>query len=212
MKTTVKTISLKILLVFATFFITLLLFPRSESRAQSTASLYFSPSTRSVGVNQTFTMTIYVNPGGQAINAVTANFTYPTDKLSVVSISGNSTNFPTVAEETYSSGTVFESRGTSGSVSTTVQVATITFRALQTGTATLTFTNDAAVTRVSDSTNILGTKTGATITIGTLPNSGIIDRFDTIFVFIVATLLIFVGTGAFMQYRHDHNQLKLIDD
>ena len=51
------------------------------------ASLYFSPSSGSYSIGQTFTVSVYVSSSNQAINAASGVISFPQDKLQVVSLS-----------------------------------------------------------------------------------------------------------------------------
>ena len=104
------------------------------------ASLYLSPSSGSFPEGSTFTVSLYVNTGGQAVNAVQADLTFPRDKLQVVSPStGNSFIRTWVTQPSYSNtdGTLhFAGAIPSPGISTNAGlVSTITFRATDTGTA-----------------------------------------------------------------------------
>ena len=55
------------------------------ARAQTGASLYLGPVTGSFAVGDTFTVSLYLNTGGQPVNAVEADLAFPPNKLQVVS-------------------------------------------------------------------------------------------------------------------------------
>ena len=55
------------------------------ARAAGSASLYVGPSSGTFTVGSTFTVSIYVNTGGQFVNAVEANLSFPPNMLQVVS-------------------------------------------------------------------------------------------------------------------------------
>lgn len=199
-----KKLSVKfnILLIFIALFLTLSVEPVN---AQS-ASLYFSPSTRSVGLNQSFSISIMINTGGVAVNGVTADFTYPAARLEVVSIDSSSSEFSIQAEEDYTSaGTVYISRAISGgnSFTGTGVVAVVNFRSTTSGTSTLSFTNDAIITSASENpTNVLGTTQTATITAGSIPATGLLDEFSfdsMVGIFITLIGLLSLATLAYIQ-------------
>ena len=58
----------------------LLLLP---AHANAAASLYLAPSSGSFTIGSTFTVSVYVNTGGQAVNAVEANLSFPDLNLSI---------------------------------------------------------------------------------------------------------------------------------
>ena len=67
-------------------------------RAQN-GSLYFSPSSGTVSVGQTFSLVIRVNTGGVAINAAEGSVVFDEQKLSVVSVSKSGSIFTIWANE-----------------------------------------------------------------------------------------------------------------
>jgi hypothetical protein len=54
--------------------------------AAGPASLYFTPSSGSYTAGTNLAVQVYTNTGGQGVNAVQADFTYPTTKLQVSSV------------------------------------------------------------------------------------------------------------------------------
>lgn len=197
----------KIIIVFSQL-IAFLIITVIPVNAQNT-TLYFSPSSTSVELNQSFAITIMINTGGDAVNGVTADFTYPSERLEVVSIDSSTSDFSIQAEEDYSSaGTVYISRAISGgdSLTGTGVVAIVNFRATTAGTSTLAFTDDAIVTSASeDPTNVLGSTETATITSGsgTLPVAGLFDKPVLLFGIAIALLLISIGFVGILQYLKD---------
>ncbi|MBN2016384.1 hypothetical protein JW766_06175 [Candidatus Dojkabacteria bacterium] len=175
------------------------------------ASLYFSPSSQSVSLNQEFSVQVMINTSGVNVNGVTADFTFPTDRLQVVSIDDADSEFTQELESTFSGGTVYISRGTPGgeSFNGTGNVATVNFRATGSGTATLEFTSDATVTDTG-ANNVLGSTSSATIASGSLPAAGVFDRPVTIIIGAFALILICIGVIAILQYKKEKNhQLEL---
>ncbi|MBM4402204.1 MAG: hypothetical protein FJ044_03100 [Candidatus Cloacimonetes bacterium] len=152
------------LLLFTFYF---LLFTFSARAAGATLSL--SPATKSVVNGQTFSLEIRVNTGGESINTVTANLTYPTDKLRAQSVDTAGSfvtiwfenNIGTASGEVRLTGSL-PTPGTSGS---NLLFATVNFVALNTGTANVEFTNSSAVYRNSDNSDILGSTQDGTYTI-----------------------------------------------
>ena len=107
-------------------------------------TLLISPSSGTYAQGQTFSARIMVTSQIQAVNAISATLSYPTDKLQVVSISKNSSILNLwVKEPSYSN-----SAGTlslegivlnPGFLGTNGPVLTVTFKVLGTGSATLKF-------------------------------------------------------------------------
>ncbi|RJO59463.1 hypothetical protein C4546_02090 [Candidatus Parcubacteria bacterium] len=114
------------------------------------ASLLFSPASGSFTVGSTFNVSIQVNTGGKAINAVKADIKFPPTKLQVVNPSAG-TSFISiwVDQPTYSNvaGTISFQGGLPNPGITTNAgiVSTITFRAISPGPAKLTFVDTSRV-------------------------------------------------------------------
>ena len=135
----------------------------------ASASLSLSPASTSAVIGSSFNIGIYVNTGGNNVNAVQANLTYPANQLDFVSIS-SSAAFGVDAQSTGGGGSVTIARGNIQPVSGNQLVATVRFKAkVSTGTATISFRDGTSV--VSGSTGILGagaTK-GATVALKPVP-------------------------------------------
>src|SRR3989338_6500185 len=133
----------------------LLVFPQ-EAQAQ-TASLYFSPATATIKQGETVWITVMVNTGGEAANAVAAYFSYPQNIVEAVSVDKTGSIMTLFAEESAGSGIVQISGGRPTPGFTGVQkIASVGFRAkTSSGLATLAFSPDAAVLSNSTNQNIL---------------------------------------------------------
>ncbi|MDO8715767.1 MAG: cohesin domain-containing protein [Dehalococcoidales bacterium] len=122
--------------------------------AQSGASLSLSPTSGTFTVGSTFTVSVILNTGGQAINAIEANLSFPPDKLQVVSpligtsIIGIWTNQPQFDNQ---KGTLRFQGGIPDPGITTSRgvVANITFRVKSVGTASMKFL-DSSKTLLND--------------------------------------------------------------
>jgi hypothetical protein len=140
-----------------------------HSAEAATISMRANPVTVSPG--SAVTVSVVVNSEGAAINDVSGTVQFPTSLLNVVAVTKNTATFPLwIADPSYSNtaGTVtFEggvpNPGYTGSYGT---VLTITFRAINAGTANVTFSSDTAV-RANDGlgTDVLDGQQGATIAI-----------------------------------------------
>ncbi|MBI4085097.1 MAG: hypothetical protein HY432_01140 [Candidatus Liptonbacteria bacterium] len=118
--------------------------------AEAAASLYLAPPSGTFTLGSTFTVSIYVNTGGQAINAIEANLSFPADKLQVVSpTTGKSLIQIWVAQPSYSNidGTLkFQGAIPTPGINTDAGLlSTITFRVKSIGTATLRILDDSKV-------------------------------------------------------------------
>lgn len=127
------------------------------------ASFTLSPSTASPGMGQSFLVSVNINTGGEPVNAVEVTLSFPADKLKANSIGGGA--FDVNAESSIASGTVRISKGKlPPAVVGSARIATVSFTALSTGTATISASG--LVLRESDSSNILGSGAAAAVNIG----------------------------------------------
>ncbi len=209
----------KVILLISLFTFHFSLFTFQAQAAGATLSL--SPITKSVTNGQTFSVEIRVDTGNESINTVTANLTYPTDKLRAQSVDTSGSfitiwfenNIATASGEIRLTGSL-PTPGTSG---TSLLFATINFVSLNTGTANVEFANSSAVYRNSDNSDILGSTQNGTYTItdttptptpttiitptisptptisqGNLPDVGV--EMPTIILFIFAIASVFFGS------------------
>ncbi len=137
-------------LVVAGFFIFSLFFV-FPAQANASASLYVQPVGGTFTLGGTFDVSVYVNTGGQAVNAVEANLKFSPDKLQVVSpTTGKSLVQVWVAQPTYSNeeGTIkFQGTVPTPGINTDAGlISTVTFRVRNVGTATV---------RILDSSSVL---------------------------------------------------------
>jgi len=166
------------------FFGVLLLLPpfllgvRRVRAEESSVRLYLSPKTESVTVGDTFDLSLYVDTGGQTVNAIEAELAFPPDKLQIVAPSvGKSVLDVWVGQPTYSNinGTI-GFRGTilnPGLKTQSGLISTMTFRVRSTGKAVITFTNGSKVLlNDGKGTNVLSDSSGATLTLILPPPRG----------------------------------------
>jgi hypothetical protein len=134
--------------------------------AAGAASLYFAPASGSYTAGSTLSVQVMVNTAGESVNAVQADFTYPTSRLQFASIDATGSAFDVAASGTGGGGSVSIARGKIGTVTGTALVATVRFTVLSSaGSAALAFQGSSAVVRSSDNTNVLGSTPGATYTV-----------------------------------------------
>ncbi|MBI3588896.1 MAG: hypothetical protein HY093_00570 [Candidatus Liptonbacteria bacterium] len=117
----------------------------------SSASLSLAPATGTFTVGSTFTVSLFLNTGGQAVNAIEANLNFPTDKLQVVAPSaGKSLIHVWINQPTYSNidGSLkFQGAIPNPGINTeSGLISTVTFRVKQVGVATV---------KISDSSRVL---------------------------------------------------------
>lgn len=142
------------------------------SLASAAATLTLSPSTKSVKVGDSVSLSILFDTGAETVSSVKASITFPVSLLSVEtdSIVTTGSAITDFKETIYSnlSGTVDISGNTSTSGSQKL-LANIKFKTKAVGTANLSFDSDSKIIRASDSKDILslpGSK-GGTYTIAT---------------------------------------------
>lgn len=134
------------------------------------ASLYFSPSSGSYYKGDTFQISLFVNSSDQAMNAAQATVSFPTDKISVISVSTRNSIFSLMVESpTFSN--VNGSAGFSGIVlnpgytGKSGRLVTINFSAKTLGKATITVGGAQVLANDGVGTNILTGRGSATVNI-----------------------------------------------
>lgn len=142
------------------------------------ASFYLGPATGSFAVGDTFTVSVYLNTGGQAVNAVEADLSFPPDKLQVVSpATGTSFIQIWVNQPSYSNragtlsfvGTV----PTPGINANAALLSTVTFRVVNTGTAVVKFLDTShALLNDGQGTDVLSQTTAGVYTLTVPPPAG----------------------------------------
>jgi hypothetical protein len=137
------------------------------------ASLYISPATKTVSVGQDFTLSAYVSSPDQAMNAASGDISFPSDKLQVLSISkANSVMNLWIRDPSFTNSEAggdvhFEgvvlNPGFTGAAGNLI---TITFQAVGTGDAPVTFSSGAVLANDGNGTNILTAMEPGDVTIG----------------------------------------------
>ena len=135
------------------------------------ASLFLSPNSGTFSVGQVFTVNVKVNSGGSpGINAADGTVKFDADYLKVLSVSTQSSIFllwttqpkfsNTLGTITFGGGTPQPYTGSAGTI------FSITFKALKSGSAKVSFSNASVLAADGKGTNILGGTSGASFTIG----------------------------------------------
>lgn len=141
--------------------------PQSALASPGGASLYLSPASGTFTIGSTFTISVFVNTGGENVNAVEADLRFPPTMLQVVSpTAGGSVVAVWVANPTYSnSDGVINFKGgipTPGINTNAGLISTITFRVKSLGTAVISFSDSSKILRDDGrGTNILASTSGA---------------------------------------------------
>jgi len=147
--TNTKPINTKILLVLLSFvFVFISGLPTMVQAAG--ASLYLSPNSGTFYVGSTFDVSIFVNTGGEDINAIQADLKFDSKKLQIASpTAGKSFISVWISQPTYSNieGTAFFQGGipTPGINTSAGLVSTITFRVIAPGETTIYFLDSSRV-------------------------------------------------------------------
>jgi hypothetical protein len=119
----------------------------------------------SVGVGGSLIVAIYMNGGGNAVNAVEADLNYPSSKLQYVGFSASGTAFEITATNGSSDGVVNIARGTTSTVSGSGLVGTVTFRGLAgSGSASISFAGSSSL--VADGNAVPFNPSGVSVTLG----------------------------------------------
>lgn len=130
------------------------------------AVLYITPASGNLTNGNTLIVTIRENSFSDAVNAVQANFSYPTNRMTFQSISTSSSAFTTTIQSDGGSGSVQIGVGILGSsVTGDREVARVTFTLTGAGAAALAFTAGSGIARASDSIDICKSRRGSNYTI-----------------------------------------------
>lgn len=138
----------------------------------ASATLSLSPSSSSVKVGSSVTVTAYINTGGDRINAAEATINYPADLLQYVSNSTGGSIFTFWTSPPSSSSTATSFGGglaTPGYEGTRGKIISLSFKAKKQGTANLSITGGKILADDGYGTNIFAGGNGTSITIGTTP-------------------------------------------
>lgn len=131
----------------------------------ASATLSLSPASGSVSQGSELVVTVRMNSGGEPVNGVQANLTYPANLLDFIRI-GSTSAFSVVAENSGGGGSVQIGRGALPAVSGSQSVATVRFRAkVNAGTATINFADSSQVVSGNSNQNILTGKSGGNYTL-----------------------------------------------
>jgi hypothetical protein len=136
------------------------------------ATLSLSPAARTVSVGQTFTATIEVSSAGQAMNAVSADISFPSDKVRVLSVSQTNSvvNFwvqnPSFSNDQNGGDVNLQGVVLSpGFTGVSADVVDIVFQAVAPGTANVSFSSGSVLANDGAGTNILTSMSGSVFTI-----------------------------------------------
>ena len=147
-------------------FLGLLTFINPTPVHSATAKMYLSPASKTVNVGVKFTVAVRIDSGSVKVNAVQANLSYPASKLDFVSISAGGTAFPAALEESGGAGSVKIARMLpADSVKGDKLVVSVTFKAKNEGSASVSYIAGSYIVRSSDNQEEPSTKSPGTYTI-----------------------------------------------
>jgi hypothetical protein len=144
----------------------------SSNNVVGSAKLYIKPANNSVATGGTMTFEVWVDTGGDPVNAVQANLTYPADKYDFSTIDSKDSAFEVQAMSTGGNGKINIARGHIGDIKGPALVAKVSLIAKSSkGDADVAFVAGSAVVRSTDQKDILKDKTGGTfkVSIGSSP-------------------------------------------
>jgi len=141
--------------IFLVFVFSFLIFSSADA-----ATLYFSPSSGSFNVGQTFSVSVYVSSPDQAMNAASGVISFPADKLEVVSLSKSGSIFSFwVQEPTFSNDAgIINFEGivlNPGFTGASGKILTVNFRIKTAGSALVSFSFGSVLANDGKGTNIL---------------------------------------------------------
>lgn len=160
----------KIKLTKLTFFIVAFVASFLFADFTKAASLYFSPNNPSFRVGDTFQVSLFVSSPDQSMNAAQAVINFPTDKLSMISVSTKNSIFSLMVENP-----TFSNQGGTAGFSGIVlnpgytgksgRLVTLNFLAKQTGKANLSVGSAQVLANDGVGTNILTSRGTTAVTI-----------------------------------------------
>jgi hypothetical protein len=162
-----KRLGLVSIVLFAVVGSYFLLRANAAPRSQPAVTLYVTPQSQQLRVNEMLTATVRLNTNGQSVIATQANLSYPSDKLEFVSIDGAGGAFEIQAENTGGGGSIHMARGSFNPInSPDALIGKVTFKAIRTGRhINVNFSSESIVARADDGVNILAKTTGGQYTV-----------------------------------------------
>lgn len=142
----------------------------SKPHAATNATLSLSPASKSLTQGQTYSFQIRENSGTDTVNGVQANITYDASKLQYVGMSETASAFGLVVQTNSATAGLLQLARAVNPGDPPVQgdqlVTTVKFKSkVPSGSTTLSFAAGSQVASSVDNTNILGTTSGANLTL-----------------------------------------------
>nr|MBP7834695.1 hypothetical protein [Candidatus Saccharibacteria bacterium] len=134
----------------------------ATSSSKPAPSVYVSPFNKTIQPGQTFTVEVRTNSGNTNVNAVNAEFTYPTNLVDFVSFDYTGSAYGIAAVSSGTNGKVVMARAQIGGISGDQLVGKATFKAKTTGgNAKLSFLPATSLLESTNNTNILPSASSA---------------------------------------------------
>lgn len=139
------------------------------------ASVSLSPTTVSVHAGDTFSVSVTADPASTKLYSVRANVSFDPSLVEVTNFSFAST-WISITQPGYDSvdntnGALIKSAGYPGGFTSATKLGTITFKAIKTGTATISSTNGSLLLDASSKNQISGTQGNVSVSIASAPTT-----------------------------------------
>jgi hypothetical protein len=156
----------KISVLFALLVLVLAVFSFSKVNAAGSGTLYITPASGTYSQGNNITFTVRENSGATNVNAESFNGTYNQTKLQFLSFDFTNSAYEIAASSSGGSGAVNIDRGTASStLSGDQEIGKVTFKVLAPATTTFDVDPSSQVLASSNSTDQVGTRTGASMTL-----------------------------------------------
>lgn len=132
------------------------------------ASIYITTNYGTVSAGQSFVIAVYMNGGGNPINAVEADLNYPASQLQYVGLNYSGGAFPiSTAGDGGGNGSVSIQNGTTNPISGSGLIATVTFRALSgSGSAAIGVSGSSSLVSATTNQAVPFSSSGLTVRFG----------------------------------------------
>jgi hypothetical protein len=138
----------------------------SENQTQlPSASIALEPPQATTRAGELVTLSIYVDTGGNLVNAVKADIKYPTDKYEFIKIDDSESDFSVEAVGKEKDGLIIIERGEKNINGKKLLAKIVLKQKTNNGNAEIIFTDDSQIITSDTFKNILGEKSGAKLTL-----------------------------------------------
>lgn len=138
----------------------------TQGRAATLATLSLNPASSQVALGANIVVNVVEDSSTVEVNSVQANLTYDQTKLQFVSTDITTSPFSTAVENTGGAGNVrLGLAALNGKLTGPQTIAKVTFKAIATGSAAITFATGSDIVQASNNTSMQPTTSGVTYTI-----------------------------------------------